>query len=145
MAVFWRRDVLSGAVRFKYIVAIFVLLFSSVMVHTIYCIAADIPKMTIANAFTWENIKGFFTGGVDYKGGGFFGGLLASALICAFGYPGTILFGILFFAGFVMALFGLTPIECIQRIRFYSQRSRNIQKARKEANYVTKGKKMKKK
>lgn len=133
LAIFWRRDVLSGAIKFKYIVAIFVLLFSAVMVHTIYCIATDVPKMTVANAFTWENIKGFFTGGVDYKGGGFFGGLLAGALICAFGYPGTVLFGVLFLLGFVMALFGLTPIECLQRIRFYRQRSRNVQRVRKEA------------
>ncbi len=131
LAIFWRRDVVSGAVKFKYIVAIFVLIFFSVMVHTIYCIAADVPKMTIETAFTWENLKGFFLSGVEYKGGGFFGGLLASALICAFGYPGTLLFGILFLAGFVMALFGLTPIECMQRFRFYRQRSLSMQKARK--------------
>lgn len=132
LALFWRRDVLSGAVKFKYLVAIFVLLFSSVMVHTIYCIAADVPKATVEMAFTWHSIKGFFTDGVDYHGGGFFGGLLASALICAFGYPGTILFGSLFLIGFAMALFGLTPIECLQRYRFYRQRNRAAQRARKD-------------
>ncbi len=132
LALFWRKDVLSGAVKHKYLVSLSVLLVSAVILHTIYCIAADIPKMTIQMVFSWENLKGLFLKGVDYKGGGFLGGLVASSMICAVGYPGTVMFGTLFFIGFVMALFGLTPIECIQRYRFYMKRSRSAQKVKRE-------------
>ncbi len=132
MALFWRRDVVSGAVKYKYIVAVFVLLFSSVMVHTVYGIATDLPKLGLTEAYSWDNIKGFFTDGTSGKGGGFFGGLIASAFICAVGYPGTVLFGSLFLIGFLMALFGLTPIECIQRYRFYRARSKSANAYRKE-------------
>ncbi len=133
IALFWRRDVVSGAVKYKYLVAIFVLLFSSVMVHTIYGLASDVTKLDVQASFSWEGIKGFFTDGMQCRGGGLFGGILSSAMICAVGYPGTILFAVLFLIGFVMALFGLTPIECIQRYRFYSLRSKQAQKARAEA------------
>ncbi len=133
MALFWRRDVASGAVKYKYAVAIFVLIFFSVIAHTIYYIAADIPKLTIAGVFSAENLKGLFEKGLEYRGGGFLGGVLASALICAVGYPGTIMFGLIFLAVFVMTLFGLTPSECMQRYRFYRQRSQSAQqKLRKE-------------
>ena len=133
LALFWRRDVLSGGVRYKYLVAIFVLISFSVMVHTIHCMVTDAPKMAVAGVFTWTNIKAFFINGVNYRGGGFFGGFLASALICAVGYPGTILFNLLFLVGFVMTLFGLTPIECMQRMRFYYKRSQHLQQERKSA------------
>ncbi len=138
MALFWRRDVVNGAVKYKYIVAIFVLLFFSVMVHTIYGIATDLPKLGLTEAYSWDNIKGFFTDGTSGKGGGFFGGLIASALICAVGYPGTILFGSLFLIGFLMALFGLTPMECVQRYRFYKARSKSADAYRKEKQKETK-------
>jgi S-DNA-T family DNA segregation ATPase FtsK/SpoIIIE len=132
LAVFWRKDVLSGAVKHKYLVSLSVLLFSAVILHTIYCIIADVPKMTIQMVFSLENLKGLFVKGVEYKGGGFLGGLLASSMICAVGYPGTVMFGSLFLIGFVMSLFGLTPMECIQRYRFYMKRSRSAQEIKRE-------------
>ncbi len=132
MALFWRRDVLSGAVKFKYLVAIFVTVMAAVLVHTIYCMASDVPKLSFATAFTWDNIKGFAVDGASSKGGGLFGGFLACAFICAVGYPGTIFFGVLFLVGFVLALFGLTPLECVQRFRFYRRRAASLKKQRAE-------------
>lgn len=132
LAVFWRKDVLSGAVKHKYLVSLSVLLCSAVILHTIYCIVADVPKMTIQMVFSLENLKGLFVKGVEYQGGGFLGGLLASSMICGVGYPGTLMFGSLFLIGFVMSLFGLTPMECIQRYRFYMKRSRSAQKVKRE-------------
>lgn len=132
LAVFWRKDVLSGAVKHKYLVSLSVLLCSAVILHTIYCIVDDVPKMTIQMVFSLENLKGLFVKGVEYQGGGFLGGLLASSMICGVGYPGTLMFGSLFLIGFVMSLFGLTPMECIQRYRFYMKRSRSAQKVKRE-------------
>ena len=132
LALFWKRDVVSGAVKYKYLMAIFVLLFSSVLVHAIYCIAAGIPKYTFATAFSWDTLKALFAKGMDYKGGGFLGGIVANAFICAFGYPGTVIFGLLFLVAFVMSLFGLTPSECMQRFLFYRQRNRSARRVQKE-------------
>lgn len=125
LALYWKRDVESGAVKYKYIAAIFTLLFFSVLAHTMHCLITHIPKLTISNAFSGESLGALFEKGLAYRGGGFLGGLLASALICAVGYPGTLMFGTLFFAVFVMTLFGLTPVECIQRYRFYRKRSQS--------------------
>ena len=125
LALFRKRDVATGAVRYKYIAAFFALLFFSVMAHTIHCLLADIPKLTITSAFSWDSLKELFQKGLAYRGGGFLGGILASALICATGYPGTIMFGTIFLVIFVMTLFGLTPSECLQRYRFYRSRSQS--------------------
>ncbi len=132
MALFWKQDVASGAVRYKYAVALFVLLFFSVMAHTIHFMLADIPKLTIASAFSGESLKALFEKGLQYRGGGFLGGLLASALVCAVGYPGTIIFGIIFLIVFVLTLFGLTPSECRQRYLFYRQRSLSARRKLRE-------------
>ena len=132
MAIFWRRDVRSGAVKYKYIVALFTVLFLSVMIHTIWCIASGIGDMNFADAFRWSQVKEMFHEGVLYHGGGFFGGLIACAFICAVGYPGAIIFSLLFLVGFGMALFGLTPSECYQRYKFYRLRQKGAQRVQKE-------------
>ncbi len=133
LALFWRRDVLSGAVKYKFFVAFFVLLFVSLLCHTVYFAASDIPKMSISEMFSAENLKNNYKIGVEYRGGGFFGGVLAGAFVGAVGYPGAILFGILFLVGFVLSLFGLTPIECIQRYRFYKMRNKTLRAEKNEA------------
>ncbi len=138
MALYWRRDVIHGAIRYKYLVAICVMIFSSIMVHTIYCIATDASKAALGNSYSWESMKAIFTLGTEGKGGGLLGGFLSAALICGIGYPGTILFDVLFLTGFLMALFGLTPMECIQRIRFYSERSKSANAYRREQQRLKK-------
>ena len=132
MAIFWRRDVKSGAVKYKYIVALFTVLFLSVLIHTIWCIGSGVGKMSFADTFRWSQLKEMFNEGVLYHGGGFLGGLIASAFICAVGYPGAIIFSLLFLVGFGMALFGLTPVECFQRYMFYRRRQKGAQRMQKE-------------
>lgn len=132
MALFWHRDVKSGAVKYKYIVALFFLVFLAVIVHTFYCLSAGVGKVT-SEDLVWRNFSGLYDMGKTYDGGGFVGGALALVLLCALGYPGTLIFSFLFLIGFGMALFGLTPSECWQRFMFYRQRSRGVRRARKEA------------
>ena len=132
LALYWKRDAESGAVKYKYIVAICVLLFTSIIAHAIYCLATAVPKLTFASAFTWSSLKSLFTDGMHYRGGGFLGGFFAVSFICAVGYPGTLIFGIILLLLFVMALFGLTPTECIQRYLFYRQRNQNIRRVQKQ-------------
>ena len=122
IALFWKRDVATGAVRYKYVVAIFFTLFLSVLIHAFYCLGQNYDELTFASMLSGADIKEMYTGGVAYRGGGFFGGVFGCALLCGIGYPGTIIFSLLFLIIFTMSLFGLTPMECIQRILFYHQR-----------------------
>ena len=123
IAYFWKRDVISGAIRYKYIVAIVFLLLCSVIIHTFRSLALH-EVHTFASIFKWEHLKTLFSNGREYQGGGLIGGILALVLICSFGYPGTLIFGFLFLIVFGMALFGLTPTECAQRLAVYQKRSR---------------------
>ncbi len=131
LAFFWKRDVLSGAVKYKYLISIGVLLLSAVIIHTFRGLALR-ESYTFANAFTWENLKKLFTDGMEYQGGGFLGGIVALLLICCFGYPGALIFGFLFLIALLMAMFGLTPSECVQRYLFYRQRSKSKRLLRKQ-------------
>ena len=132
LALFWRRDVVSGAVKYKYIVALFFLVFLSIIVHAFYCISDGVGKITSSD-LVWSHFSGLYGEGKLYEGGGFIGGSLALLLLCALGYPGTFIFSFLFLIGFGMALFGLTPSECWQRFMFYRQRSRGVRRTRKAA------------
>lgn len=132
LALFWHRDVKSGAVKYKYIVALFFLIFLAVIVHTFYCLSADVGRVT-SEDLVWRNFSGLYDMGKAYDGGGFVGGALALVMLCALGYPGVLIFSFLFLIGFGMALFGLTPSECWQRFMFYRQRSRGVRRARREA------------
>ena len=135
VAYFWRKDVLTGAVRYRYLFAIGVLVLSGMILHIFRGLALH-ESYTFATAFTWENLKGLFVDGMEYQGGGFLGGIAALALICSFGYPGALIFGFLFLIVLLMALFGLTPTECAQRYMiFYRNRQakKAIRKKEKEA------------
>ena len=131
LALFWKRDVLSGAVKYKYLISLGVLLLTALILHTFRGLALR-ESYTFATAFTWENLKSLFKDGMEYQGGGFLGGILALLMICCFGYPGALIFGFLFLIALLMALFGLTPSECLQRFLFYRERSRNKRRLRKE-------------
>ncbi|MBR7161235.1 MAG: hypothetical protein IKD07_02345, partial [Clostridia bacterium] len=138
LALFWKRDVLSGAVRYKYLISLGVLILSAMLMHTFRGLALH-EAYTFTSAFTWENLKTLFTDGMEYQGGGFLGGIAALVFICSVGYPGALIFGFLFLIALLMALFGLTPSECVQRYLFYRQRSmskrllRRQEKERKRA------------
>ena len=131
LALFWKRDVLSGAVKYKYLISLGVLFLTALILHTFRGLALR-ESYTFASAFTWENLKALFVDGMEYQGGGFLGGILALVMICCFGYPGALIFGFLFLIALLMALFGLTPSECLQRFLFYRERSRNKRRLRKE-------------
>ena len=131
LAVFWKRDVLSGAVRYKYLISLGVLLLSALIIHTFRGMALR-ESYTFSNAFTWAVLKDLFMDGMEYQGGGFLGGILALLMICCVGYPGTLIFGFLFLIALLMALFGLTPSECLQRFLFYRERNRNKRMLRKQ-------------
>ena len=131
LAIFWKRDVLSGAVKYKYLISIGVLLLTALILHTFRGLALHESYM-FANAFAWENLKTLFKDGMEYQGGGFIGGIFALLMICCFGYPGALIFGFLFLIALLMALFGLTPSECWQRFLFYRERSKNKRLLRKQ-------------
>ena len=131
VAYFWKKDVITGAVRYRYLVAIGVLVMFAAIVHTFRGIALH-EQYTFATAFTWEQLKALFVDGTDYQGGGFIGGAVALLMISSVGYPGTLIFGFLFLIVLIMALFGLTPTECAQRYMLYCQRARNKRLLRKE-------------
>ena len=135
VAYFWKRDVISGAIRYKYIVAIFFLLVCAVIIHAFRSLALH-ESYTFASVFTWERFKTLFADGREYQGGGLIGGLLALVMICAFGYPGTLIFGFLFLIVFGMALFGLTPSECVQRLGAYQQRNREDRIVRRKERSI---------
>ena len=135
VAYFWKRDVISGAVRYKYIVAIGFLLLCAVIIHTFRSLALH-ETYTFSSAFTWEQLKKLFSDGREYQGGGFIGGVLAVVMICAVGYPGTLIFGFLFLIVLGMALFGLTPTECLQRFVSYQQRNHEERMIRKEERAI---------
>ncbi len=131
IAVFWKRDVISGAVRYKYLISLGVLLLSAVIIHTFLGLALR-EDYTFSDAFTWESLKKLFIDGMEYQGGGFLGGIVSLALICCVGYPGALIFGFLFLIALLLALFGLTPSECVQRYLFYRQRGRSKRLLRKQ-------------
>lgn len=135
VAYFWKRDVISGAIRYKYIVAIGFLLLCAVIIHTFRSLALH-EEYTFASAFTWERVKTLFSDGRDCQGGGLVGGLLALILICAVGYPGALIFGFLFLIVLGMALFGLTPTECIQRFMIYQEKANEQRMARREERAI---------
>ncbi len=129
MAIFWKSDVSRGAVKYKYLVAIFFLLFFATTVHTFWLLFDGHGDVTASDL---GSLGSLYAAGKALHGGGFLGGSLAFLLIYAVGYAGAIIFSLLFFAGFAMALFGLTPSECAQRIRFYRRRNQSIRKAKLE-------------
>ena len=131
VAYFWKRDVISGAVRYKYLVAIGFLLLCAVIIHTFRSLALH-EVHTFASAFKWDQLKKLFVDGREYQGGGFIGGAISLVLICSFGYPGTLIFGFLFLIVLGMALFGLTPTECVQRCVAGCQKNREKRLMRKE-------------
>ncbi len=131
VAWFWKKDVISGAVRYKYLVALGFLVLSAVIIHTFRGLALH-EEYSFGGAFAWENLKKMFAEGRAYQGGGLLGGLLSSVMICSFGYPGTLIFGFLFLIVFGMAMFGLTPAGCVQRCAAAFRYSRPIRKEKSE-------------
>ena len=131
LALFWKRDAESGAVKYKYIVAIATLLMVAMLSHTWDALITKAPAFTFKTSFQWETLKALYADGIHYHGGGFLGGFFASLFLCLVGYPGALIFGTLFFVLLVMALFGLTPIGCLQRYLLYRARSKSLRDAQK--------------
>ena len=132
---FWKRDVASGAVRYRYLVAIGVLVMFGVIIHTFRGMALH-EEYTFESAFVWDSLGQLFVDGMEYQGGGFIGGIFALLLICSFGYPGTLIFGFLLLIALLMLLFGLTPAECAVKLAALRQRMIEKRKVRQEKKAI---------
>lgn len=66
LALFWKRDVLSGAVKYKYLISLGVLLLTALILHTFRGLALR-ESYTFATAFTWENLKSLFKDGMNIR------------------------------------------------------------------------------
>ncbi len=131
LVYFWKRDVFSGAIRYRYIFAISVILLFGLIIHTFRGMALR-EEYTFATAFAWEKLGELFLDGMEYQGGGFLGGILATLLICSFGYPGALIFGFILLFVFLMLLFGVSPMECARKTAALCQRIREKNRVRKE-------------
>ena len=132
---FWKRDVASGAVRYRYLVAIGVLVMFGVIIHTFRGMALR-EEYTFESAFVWDSLSQLFVDGMEYQGGGFVGGIFALLLICSFGYPGALIFGFLLLIALLMLLFGLTPAECAVKLAALRQRMIENRKVRQEKKAI---------
>ena len=131
----WKKDILSGAARYKYLVAIGILVMFGMIIHTFRGLALD-EKYEFASAFVWERLSQLFMDGVDYQGGGFIGGIFATLFICSFGYPGALIFGFLLLLVLLMIFFGLTPSGCAQKFAVLRERGKEKRKIRQEKKAV---------
>ena len=132
---FWKRDVASGAVRYRYLIAIGVLVMFGVIIHTFRGMALR-EEYAFESAFVWDSLGQLFVDGMDYQGGGFIGGIFALLLICSFGYPGALIFGFLLLIALLMLLFGLTPAECAVKLAALRQRMIENRKVRQEKKAI---------
>lgn len=97
LAVFWKRDIASGAIRYKCVFSFLCLDFISVLV----CVFTRREETF--------NIGKLFTDGTEGIGGGVIGGLLGNALLRGFGKAGTLILIIALILLFGIFLFGMTP------------------------------------
>ena len=131
LTIFWKKDVFSGAVKYKYLISLGVLILSAVLLHTFRGLMLH-EIYNFGSSFTLDNLKKLFSDGREYHGGGLLGGILAIVVVCCFGYVGTLIFSFLFLIALLMAMFGLTPAECWQRFLAYRERIRNGKELRKQ-------------
>ena len=122
-----KRDTESGKVVQNIIFTVLSVIFASVLIHTFSCIFGASDALVIdkgTGSFFdglsfGEGLKQLYISGTKFVGGGFIGGLTAVALISVVGKAGSLIFSILFFAIFMLCLFGATPASLWSRVKFY--------------------------
>lgn len=97
LGIFWKRDIASGAVRYKLAFTSTVLVLISVLIN-----AFSGAEQTFKLGVLWEN-------GIEGKGGGVIGGLIGNVLLRGFGFAGTLILTIALILLFGIFLFGMTP------------------------------------
>ncbi len=102
LAIFWKKDVASGVVKFKVTFSVLCVTLISVLAHAF---AYNADKELIKGF----NLVSLFTLGCEGKSGGVFGGIIGNLLLRGFGFVGTLIFTIALLLLFVIFLFGLTP------------------------------------
>lgn len=133
-ALFFKRDVESGAVRYKWI-------FSIVEVLSVSLFVASI---TPSIGYDGQNL---IENGRKLIGGGWIGGKLAHLTRRGVGTVGTAIFSFMFIIIFGMLIFGLTPAVLWEKIKFYAvcaMERRGAAKAKKQEKQDEKIKKSEK-
>ncbi len=127
-AIYLKRDLKNRAVGFKVLFSFLVMIFLSVMLHTIFCIFND----DVAS-LAFSDVKDFYNNGKEFIGGGVIGGVFGAIFIKAVGIPGTMIFSVLFMIVFGIFIFGFTPQLFWKRIAFYFLRFCENRQKRKKA------------
>lgn len=113
-AIFHKRDVESGAVRYKWSFSVLTVFLLSMTVHSILGLCKKVtPDETVGSLF--ENGKALV-------GGGAVGGVCANFLSKGIGYIGVLIFSLVFFIILSIFLFGFTPAMFWERAKFYAVR-----------------------
>ncbi len=102
IAVYWKRDVASGSLGYKFGFSFATLTFISVLVHAFVSDKGDFVRETF-------NIVILFENGCEKVGGGMIGGFFGNILLRGFGFAGTLIFSIALVLLFAVFLFGMTP------------------------------------
>ncbi len=102
IAVYWKRDVASGSLGYKFGFSFATLTFISVLVHAFASDKGDYVRETFNVVILFEN-------GCEKVGGGMIGGFFGNILLRGFGFAGTLIFSIALVLLFAVFLFGMTP------------------------------------
>ncbi len=101
-AIFWKRDVASGLLVYKFSFSLACVTFISVLVNAF----ARHGENAIPETFSPITL---FNNGCERIGGGIMGGLVGNVLLKGFGFAGTLIFSIALLLLFGIFLFGMTP------------------------------------
>lgn len=113
-AIFHKRDVESGAVRYKWSFSVLTVFLLSMIVHSILGLCGKVDAK--------ESIGSLFENGKVLVGGGAVGGICANFLAKGVDYIGVLIFSLVFFIILSIFLFGLTPAMFWERAKFYAVR-----------------------
>ena len=102
IAVYWKRDVASGSLGYKFTFSFICVTFAAVLIHSF----AATGENPVAETY---NIVTLFIDGRAHIGGGMLGGFIGNLLLRAFGVAGTLIISIALILLFGIFLFGLTP------------------------------------
>lgn len=111
-AIFHKRDVESGAVRYKWSFSVLTVFLLSMIVHSIL----GICKIASPD----ETLSSLFENGQKLVGGGAVGGKCELFLAKGIGDIGVLIFSLTFFIILSIFLFGLTPAMFFERAKFYA-------------------------
>jgi len=122
MAVFWRRDSEAGLCGWKAFFSFIFLLFISVTVHA----------FTKGTGSGEIDIKHLWQKGLEWYGGGAFGGIIGGLLLRGIGKAGTLIVSFTFLTVFGLFLVGLTPKSAAVWIAYQIHEYREKTRIRRE-------------